>query len=73
MARKKSDDPPSEQAGEDATKKKKYQVTIDEDLVRKIRILAAADNLLPPAWINNHLRRLIRDTWRATMQELDEE
>jgi hypothetical protein len=80
MGRKRDGEPEgidSQDAGkgeaEGAAKAKRYSVTIDPDLVRKLRVLAAAEDTSPPDWVNNQLRRLIKEQWRATIDELDQE
>lgn len=79
MARKSNEEPPEaglglpQEGGEGQGKAKRYSVTIDADLVRKLKILAAADDVSPPDWVNNQLRKVVRSQWRATIDELESE
>lgn len=49
---------------------KKYSVAIDPDLVRKLKLIAAADDVSPPTWVNNQLRKLIKEHLPRVRAEL---
>lgn len=66
--------PPEEQP-DDEKRQKRYSVVIDSDLVKKIKFLAADEGVSPPDWINNRVRKVVREEWPRILEQLtpDEE
>lgn len=51
-------------------KQKRYQVTLDPDLVRKIGVIASLGDTSIPDWVNNALRPLVEKELPRALKKL---